>query len=330
MNLRLWTLFLLFPLAAFAAAPSAEFALPDLDRNAILELPAIDRAKALREDAAVATKPGPLRYALGHAIDGMAVSGTKSRGGEWSTLPDRRLLWRLQVHAPDAVSLDLGFSEFRLPHGAELWIRNPSSKQTQGPFTDADNPPGGEFWTPILAGDTALLELVLPADKREFLKLKLDTVHHGYRALVTRGAITKSGSCNVDVVCPEGNNWRDEIRSAAVVAYNASGTRDGNGCSGQFVNATAATTGPLFLSAGHCGIQAASARVYFNFQNSFCRAPGSTASGELGNGPLTATLFGATDLSRSNPTVNNNVVSSDTNLLRFNSPPPAAAALYRR
>jgi lysyl endopeptidase len=329
MKSRLWTLLLLHPLAAFAAEPSSQFALPDLDAKARLTLPAIDVAKALGEDAAKAKlKPGPVRYALGHAIDAVSLEGAKSRGGDWSTLPDGRALWRLQVHAPDAVSLDLGFSAFRLPHGAELWIRNPMTGERQGPFTDADNPPGGEFWTPILAGDTAVLELSVPAEKREFLKLELDTVHHGYKSLSASLAAPKSGSCNVDVVCPQGDNWRQEIRSAAVVAYDNSATRDGNGCSGQFVNSTAPTAGPLFLSAGHCGIEAASARVYFNFQNSTCRAPGSVASGQPGDGPLNVSLFGAVDLARSNPDVDNNIISSDFNILRFNAAAPGAANLY--
>jgi lysyl endopeptidase len=326
---RLCVLLLLSPLVAFAAAPADEFAPPALEADAILQLPAIDAAKALREDAARRKQaPGPVRYALGHAIDAVALDGAKSRGGQWSTLPDGRELWRLQLHAPEASSIDLGFSKFRLPHGAELRVRNPKTGEQQGPFTDADNPPGGEFWTPILRGDMAELELLVPAGKRAFLQLTLDTVHHGYKDLVGSLAGPKSGSCNVDVVCPEGDNWRDEIRSAAVVAYNASGTREGNGCSGQFVNSTAPTAGPLFLSAGHCGIEAASARVYFNFQNSVCRAPGSVASGQNGDGPLNVSLFGAVDLARSNTPVNNQIISSDFNVLRFNNQAPGAANLY--
>lgn len=321
------SLLLLCPLLAGAAEPAGDYALAPLPATATLNLPAIDGAKALREDAAQA-KPGPVRYALGHAVEDIVLAGAKSKGGQWSTLPDGRLLWRLQVHAPEATSIDLGFSKFRLPHGAELRIRNPQTGDVQGPFTDADNPPGGEFWTPILKGDTALLELVLPAHKRDFLQLELDTVHHGYKDFAAAFAGPKSGSCNVDVVCPEGDAWRDEIRSVAVVAYNASGTRAGNGCSGQFVNSTGPTTGPLFLSAGHCGITAATARVYFNFQNSVCRAPGSAASGLNGDGQLNVSLFGAVDLARSNPNVDNNIVSSDFNLLRFNAAPPAAANVY--
>jgi hypothetical protein len=45
-----------------------------------------------------------------------------------------------------------------------------------------------------------------------------------------------------------------------------------------------------FMTANHCGINsgnAASLVVYWNYQNSFCRTPGSAASGQVGDGTLT-------------------------------------------
>jgi lysyl endopeptidase len=327
MKLRLLTLLLLSSLAARAAPPSSEFALPELDQRQALALPAIDASKALAEDATRGKlTPGPVRYALGHAISGYGNQGAKSKGGTWSTLSDGRQLWRLDVHAPGAVSLDFGFTDFRLPAGAELWIVDTVGGTAQGPFTDVDNKRSGQFWTPLLRTDRARIEIVVPAEKRAFLRFNLDTVHQGYKNLFARSLGQKSGSCNVDVACPEGNAWRDEIRSSAVVAYNASGTRDGNGCSGQFVNSTAPTSGPLFLSANHCEIDGDSARVYFNFQNSVCRTPGSAASGSDGDGPLTATLFGAEMLAQTDPA--GGVVSSDFALLRFDNQAPPAANLY--
>jgi lysyl endopeptidase len=309
-----------FAAAQVADADAALAAVP------ILELPAIDIDKALGEDLAKAKlAPGPVRYALGHAVDDVVAGGEKSRGGRWETLADGRLRWQLEIHAPDAVSIDLGFKPFRLPAGAEMVVVDVHSGDKAGPFTDADNPRGGEFWTPIQRTDRVRIELTLPADKREFLKLQLDTVHHGYKDLVA-AVRQKSGSCNVDVVCPAGDAWRDEIRAVAVVAHNDSATREGNSCSGTFVRSTAPMAGPLFLSANHCEIVGSSARVYFNFQNSTCRTPGSAASGANGDGPLNVSLFGATMLAQTDPS--GGVVSSDFAIMRFNNPAPAAANLF--
>jgi lysyl endopeptidase len=293
----------------------------------VLELPAIDVDKALGEDLAKSKQaPGPERYALGQAVGKVALTPHSSQGGSWQVLADGRLGWQLEIHALDATSVDLGFSRFRLPHGAELRIVDVNGGPAAGPYTDADNPGDGPFWTPIQKTDRVRLELTLPAAKREYLWLTLDTVHHGYKDMLD--AVLKSGSCNVDVVCPAGDAWRNEIRAVAVVAYNDSGTRDGNRCSGTFVRSTATTPGPLFLSANHCQIDAATARVYFNFQNSTCRTPGSVASGQNGNGPLNQSLFGATMLAQADPNNVNSIASSDFALLRFNDPLPQAANVY--
>ena len=315
------------PLSAAASAGDAATPLDPV--VPVLELPAIDVDKALGDDLAKSKlAPGPVRYALGHEIGKVALAPASSQGGSWQTLPDGRLVWQLEIHAPDATSIDLGFSRFRLPHGAELRVMDVHGGPLAGPFTDADNPPGGEFWTPVQMTDRVRLELTLPADKRAYLWLTLDTVHHGYKNLFTAGP--KSGSCNVDVVCPAGDAWRNEIRSAGVIAYNDSGTRDGNQCSGTFVRSTAPSGSPLFLSANHCGIPAATARVYFNFQNSVCRAVDTPANGADGDGPLTQSIFGAQMLAQADPAAAsaNDIASSDFALLRFNTRLPAAGNVY--
>ncbi len=61
-------------------------------------------------------------------------------------------------------------------------------------------------------------------------------------------------------------------------------------CTGSLVNDTAGDRKMYFMTANHCTITSANAAslvVYWNFQNSFCRTPGSTASGQAGDGSLT-------------------------------------------
>ena len=184
----------------------------------VLDVPAIDVAKALSEDLARdKLEPGPARYAIGANVTKVRITPDASEGGRWDTLKDGRLAWTLEVHADQARSIDLGFSRLRLPSGAELRLVEVATGEVLGPFTDADNPKQGAFWTPIAQGDRVRIELTLPADKRAFLWLELATVNRGYQD--PRSALQKSGSCNVDVVCPAGDAWRDEIRSAALITY---------------------------------------------------------------------------------------------------------------
>ena len=85
-----------------------------------------------------------------------------------------------------------------------------------------------------------------------------------------------SGACNNDVVCPEGDPWRDEIPSVAAISTGGSLF-----CTGFMVNNTAQDQKPYFMTAYHCGISsgnAASLVVYWNFETSTC---GGTPDGSL-------------------------------------------------
>ena len=93
-----------------------------------------------------------------------------------------------------------------------------------------------------------------------------------------------SGSCNVDVACPEGDAWRPQIRSSAAISTGGSLF-----CSGSLLNNTANDRKMFFLTANHCSINsgnAASLVTYWNYQNATCRIPGSAASGQNGDGSL--------------------------------------------
>lgn len=205
------------------------------------------------------------------------------------------VIWRTQVSSPGALSLNLGFAQYNMPEGGSLHIYTPDHSQKIRPFTADDNETHGQLWTPIIAGDTVILEVNLPADKVDELALELSSVNHGYigdsvQSIMAEVSL-KSGSCNVDVVCPEGDGWRDQIRSAA--AYSTGG---GMFCSGSALNNTAFDGRGFFLTADHCGIKAHNAPsmvVYWNYQNSTCRAPGSGASGGNGDGQLNQFSTGA-------------------------------------
>ncbi len=323
---RLALLIALFAGSAVQAGqpPSAQFALAPPDGRASLNLPGVDLDKALAEDRANLGKGLPLRYGLRSEVESVFIDGERSKGGEWQTLPDGRLLWRLEVQAPDVRSLDFGFSEFRLPADSELWLVSKLTGETRGPYTDADNPPSGQpFYTPFVVGDTAVLELVLPAHKRPFVKLRLDGATRAYRDVLQPWAVEKSGSCNVDVACPESAGWENQINSVGQYTFSSGGSSFV--CTGQLLNNTAQNRSPIFSTANHCvSTQAAvgSIVVYWQYENPTCRTPGSPASGNPISKPgnSVAQTGGATLLATS--------AASDFTLTRLNANPPAAAQAY--
>lgn len=248
-------------LAGADDVPGAKFAPLDLD-------------KISAEDAWSDALPGPKRFAIGHDL---AVE--PATHGVWRDLGDGRWQWRYAVRTPDAIHLNFGFDKFALPEGASLAIVSPDSRAALGPWGAEMNREHGQFWTPILPGHGAILELVVPAEQRDEVGLRLSRVGHGYRGFGYLSKACKSGSCNTDVAClTAGDPWNQNRR--AVGAYTRNGT---DTCTGSLVNNTANDRRMLFATATHCGIStstiAQTVVVYWNYESPTCRTPGSTASG---------------------------------------------------
>ncbi|HJU39866.1 MAG TPA: proprotein convertase P-domain-containing protein [Tahibacter sp.] len=229
------------------------------------------------------------------------------KNGTWEDLDAANRIWRLRITSPGAHSINLGFTRYHMPAGGRLLVYPAGLKGGADPalvreFGVADNAHHGQLWTPIVMSDDIVVEAVVPRAAKDELKLLLTSVNHDYRgfgrvaAEIATGVLPAdvgdtSGSCNVDVVCPEGDPYRDQIRSVAV--YSTGGSTF---CTGSLLNNTAQDRKMYFLTANHCGItssNAASLVVYWNFQNSFCRAVGSAASGAAGDGTMSQFQTGA-------------------------------------
>ncbi|WP_166815988.1 PKD domain-containing protein [Luteimonas yindakuii] len=265
-------------------------------------MPRVDNARLLAEDLRdrAPRRDAPVRFATPHR-----VSITPVDAGDWDQLDADTLVWRLRVESKGALSLNFGFDEYRMPAGGHMLIypaglprgADPAAIRT---FTAADNKPHGALWTPVVPGDHAVIEVVVPKDRADQLRLRIGSVNHdyvGFGRLARAGSLEQatgvSGSCNIDVACPAGDDWRQQI--PAVGAYSRFGTLY---CTGSLVNNTANDRSMYFLTAHHCGMgtadAAASIVVYWNYENSTCRTPGSAASGANGDGSMAQNQTGAT------------------------------------
>jgi hypothetical protein len=306
-------------LAAAAELPSRRFQLPIDPAAQALQLPVLNAEKALAEDA-LADKGAPLRYAIMHKAAVNVADRSKIAVGRWFAVDAGFDLWRARIDAPGAISIDLALKPFHLPEGAEVWLSDAAGRVLRGPYTAADNPKFGEFWTPYVPGDVAYLEVLVPKARRDELQLGIMSVQQAYRSIESGDSpFAKSGSCNVDVVCSEGNNHRDQIN--AVAHYSISSGL----CTGQLMNNTAQNGRRLFSTANHCiatQADASSLVAYWKYENPTCRTPGSTASGTpIGtSGNSVAQTGGATLLATYAP--------ADTTLLELNTAVPDAAEPY--
>ncbi len=231
----------------------------------LLAVEAIDPAALLSEDL-ISTQawPRPTRFAL--PVD---VTISPAHGGTWEDLPDGSRLWRLRAHAPNATDLNFGFRRYRLPPGATLHIIGEADGYYQGPYTSDDNKDHGELWTAVVPGERAVIELFVPSGAAFEPELELGHIGRGYRDLFQRkGDADKRGVCNINVVCPQGDPWRDQIRS--VGRYTISGMYL---CTGSLVRDQPGSFTPYFLSAAHCSVSASNDHtvvVYWNHQTDSC------------------------------------------------------------
>ena len=279
-----------------------------------LDLLALQMEDDLRDQQGLAP-----RYAVPNLVEITAATH-----GHWEKLDDKLAMWRLRFTCKNAISMNFGFQRWLLPIDSEMMIYNVEGTHRIRPFTIDDYNDSGELWTPAVAGGDVIIEIRCPQNAVTLIKeeIKLTSVNAGYRGFheafgqqpLPNNTPSLSGSCNIDVACPESVGWENEIDCVGVISTGGS-----TFCTGFMVNNTSQDGTPYFMTADHCGIvsgNAPSLVVYWNYENSFCRTPGSAASGGPGDGVLNQFSTGSIYRAGS--------ATSDFTLVELNSPPNAA------
>ncbi len=283
---------------------------------ATLVVPRVDRSALLAEDDAVlAAKAGQPATKRMRIARGDTVSARPDRDGTWQDTADGGRLWRLRVDAPDATDLQVGFTRVQLPEGATFAVYSTSERYAAGPYLAADVNPHGQLWSAMVPGDEAIVELYLPPGSGEPV-FEVGYVGAGYRDFTGRdGGLVPmggSGACNINVACPLGDAYRDQIRSVAHYSFVDGGTWI---CTGSLVANTAGNTTPLFLTAAHCldtNAAAATMTFYWNYQSSTCSGNTGVSMGQNQSGAQLR-------MSRANV---------DTTLVQLNAVPQASFNVY--
>ena len=172
--------------------------------------------------------------------------------GNWSEEDGGSAVWRARVQASGATLLIAAFDTLRLPPGAELRWSSLDGSVVQGPYSATDIGVDGSLWTALVPGDEALIELRVPQALRGQVALRLSQIGYGtHQVGRNNGVPAKSGNCNIDVVCPQGNGWHDQIRSVVHLQIPINRLLDNPSitlCSGQMINNTAQDGDPLLHS----------------------------------------------------------------------------------
>jgi len=237
----------------------------------IYQAKAIDLAKVQKEDALRDSSKQAYRFAL------PVEAANFNQLGRWHVQGDIAI-WRLTVSSEKAKSFSVGIKNLFMPQGAKLFFYSKNYQILLGPYNHKDNKANGQLWTPVIESNNITIEFNVPLAYKDLLSFDIASISQGYRG-IRASNLVKSGTCNRDVVCSEGDAWRDQTRS--VGRYTITNSGQSFLCTGTLINNIRADLTPYFLTAGHCGVSTATAPsivVYWNYETSVC---GATPDGSL-------------------------------------------------
>lgn len=170
-------------------------------------------------------------------------------------------VWTLRIRVEDAPALCVYFDAFHLPMGSSLTFQSEagrfSSPYVEGPIDYTENNDHGRWVSGEVPGEELVMRYVQPADVVGAPELHVNAVGYFFRFLWLDGeydllAENNRGSdpCQVDVMCPEGDDW--QCQRDAVVRLRVSQNGGIYLCSGAMVNNTAQDCKQLLLSSFHC------------------------------------------------------------------------------
>jgi hypothetical protein len=320
------------PAMAAKSAPTARALAPDASAHRVyLAAPAASELAAFRAQNAVPAGGG--RRASSKAL---AVGFGRELPPAARTIALSELTWtadgaggrvaRIEIRSPDAAALRVAL---QLPKSdADVTVRfaGRDGAPVFGPVSaDAiaqDAARFGQFWSPVLDGDVAMLELHAGAGVHlDGLALTLPRVAHQVagnaelRSLSARtvGEIGQAQSCNIDVACVKPSMaLTDAAKAVAQLLFVGDSAGNQYLCTGTLLNDLPSTNTPYLFTAAHCMNSANAAHTLNTFW--FFDA---VACKDNTVPPFVQLTAGAVLLGRSQ--------DHDWALVRLNEQPPAGA-----
>lgn len=119
------------------------------------------------------SKSEPLRYA-----NTINVSKPLTELARLSHFENGWSSFALSIHSQGAQSISVHLTAATLPRETEVWLCSPDGLTKQGPYRNAI---GGDIWTPVVTGEEAWLDVLLPTAKENNFKATLAEIFGGFR-----------------------------------------------------------------------------------------------------------------------------------------------------
>lgn len=174
----------------------------------------------------------------------------------------------LGIESRGAYGIGVNFDRFYLSENAELYIYDREQTYYIGSFTNLNNKNSQVFSTSIVKSEHIIIELTVPYDEIKNIQLNIDSIIHDNTDILnfhSESSLESREDCNINVICSEGDDWRDQINGAVRVSMGA------GLCSASIINNTENDRTPYVLFADHCVSGSPNNYiVYFNYQSTSC------------------------------------------------------------
>lgn len=219
----------------------------------------------------------------------ISVDFSSDTHGEKVVLDNGDKVWRLHLKSENAYSLNFTFSQFYIPTGAEVFVYSPDRTELLGAFTSENQKLSGKLAIAPIKGDELIIEYNEPKDVDFTGVLEIQSIGHDYKNIfgTKDGYFGRSGDCNIDINCTEGDDWQIEKRAVCRMIINNSLL-----CTGVLVNNTQEDATPYLLSANHCvedNYSAENTIFFFNYESPTCGGDDGNVSHTLSGAQLLAT-----------------------------------------
>ena len=262
------------------------------------EMPPFDIEEQLRIDS---LNESDLRSGYHFAYKFM-TDFTPENSGISFTQADGTRVWRLGIRSTGAYSINILFTEYELPEGAQLFLYNPDQTHILGSFNYLNNSKLGILPVSPIQGDELIIEYQEPANTPFHGKLKVGEVNHDYRRLKEYEPKDNNPFfwCMKPLTClqQETDKYNEIGRSVVLIILNGE-----TACTGTLINNTENDGKPYILTASHClnnqfTIEnpdyeqiAGTIVTFFNYESTLCE-PVMRATEEMS---MASTYFRATN-----------------------------------
>ncbi len=190
-------------------------------------------------------------------------------------------VWRVGIRSKEAYSLNILFSKFRLPPGAQLFVYNSDQSEILGSYTEKNNTEINMLPVQPIGGDELIVEYQEPLEAAFEGEIEIGEVNHDFLGIFRAnqpGGFNPIGNCHPNLVC-----YPEDIQpGSGVVVLIINGT---TACTGVLVNNTKEDRVPYLLTATHClngnysanflanrkyDIVAGSIVTFFNYNSPLC------------------------------------------------------------